>query len=247
MDGHLIAHHWAGWAWNVEDHGLPPGGGMAFVHAITYTMSSGNRVIDVFCSPGDLDTNKTLSLRRTLLAPFASWFWTNQGGPDQTGAVSAIVYVDEEGARRIHAFVAGTVPLFAQLYMNAWTGASWYWAHLSNTFAAPTAISYASGENRIIYVFGLGVAIGDDNFVNHLRHIYWNGSAWYAVNHGTIGDLNNSLAPPTAITYVDNQGKRHIDVFAVMHNDVAAQLNLQHLVVRSWNGSSWSWIHHGLF
>lgn len=243
-NGHLIAHHWNGSAWSVEDHGLPPGGGLAFIHAITYA-NAGNRVIDVFCSPGETGSNQWLSLRRFISAVWNAWFWTNQGGPESPGVVNAITYVDD-GMRQIHAFAAGTSPLFSSLSSNYWTGTNWGWADLGGAFASPSAITYGSGGSRRIYVFGLGVVFTTTHIVNHLRIKYWNGT-WYTVNHGTIGDPNNSLEPPTAITYADSEGNRHIDVFAVMQNEVATELGLKHLVERRWDGSSWSWIHHGLF
>jgi hypothetical protein len=252
ITGHLITYHWNGFSWSWAEHGLPPTGIVANLHAITYTQG-GNLRIDVFCAPVPNSSAK-LSVRRF---EGGTWSWRNQGGPDGPGAVSAITYIDRGEPRKIAAYMGDAVPNQwgfpgePALAANYWDGSIWGWTTLANAFDAPSAITYSDDGTRKIYVFGLTqVYVPTENVNAHyLKVTHWNGSSWQSVSHGTIDDPLNSLGPPDAITYPDSSGAHRIYVFSIMRTVSFAfpwpQLGPPRLVIRYWNGSSWQWADQG--
>jgi hypothetical protein len=256
-NGHLVAHVWTGSAWVIQDHGLPPGGGSPLTvshrQAVTYPGSMG-QVIDVFCSASGVFGSQQLSLRRLS---FVYWSWHNQGGPVLPGFVSAVTFPYVNGTRIIHAFVAPADNRPAtfnpvDLQVNSWSGSQWHWANHGGPFGSPNAITFLSGGSRRIYVFGLysvhlpGEAPPYD-YVDRLRVRYWNGAGWFTADQGTITGPAGSIGAPAAISYLDTNNTRRIEVFAGMRNAVVDPASLRHLVSNSWDGSSWSWVAHGLF
>ena len=168
------------------------------------------------------------------------WTWTDHGQPSRDAgelwSPEAITYLDNSGKQRIYVFVPTGQGRLKLRYFN---GYQWQWVDQGSTRVSPnstSAITYVDPDgNRRIYLFGAN----PDN--NHLVTNYWNGSSWLWADNGSPPGASSAGLNAEAITYVDGQGARRIDVFCGCGiSDVGRQL-----LINGWSGSSWSWFNHG--
>jgi hypothetical protein len=197
--------------------------------AITYVDADGDRRIFAFVrgDSGHLVLNHFNG---------TSWTWIDHGLPAGATSISgpqAITYVDSAGNRRIYVFAKNSSNKLVLRYFN---GFQWQWvdqggpALLGLTLSVITYID-PSG-NRRIYAF----AVEDDQY--HLVVNYWNGATWQWGDNGL--PAGGKITTTDAITYIDDNGQRRIDVFC--RGGVSTSFPLY---VNSWNGSSWQWTNHG--
>jgi hypothetical protein len=124
-------------------------------------------------------------------------------------------------------------------------GINWSWVDQNqnptlpkgvSSVSSPTAITFASGGQQLIYVFA--TANTGDLVVN-----YWTGSGWYWRDQGLppspVG--TTGVYYPAAITYASG-GQQLIYVFAGASNASGPTS----LVVNYWNGSNWYWADQGI-
>jgi hypothetical protein len=201
------------------------------ISAVTYLDEQNDRRIRVFAiSDGHLVENRFNG---------TTWTWIDHGLPPSPGnetarSVATVSYVDNAGNRRIYVFV---VTSNNRLVLRFFNGFIWQWADQGgpqvDMGGLYSAITYVDPTgNRRIYFFGSGY--GGKLVIN-----YWNGAAWKWADNGTPpGAGPTPLFNTNAITYVDAQGNRRIDVFC------SGQTTHQ-LFSNSWNGSSWDWDNHG--
>ncbi len=199
--------------------------------AITYQDEQDDRHLWFFTiSHGDLVANHFDGTK---------WTWVPHGRPsrdsEQLWDPQALTYVDNAGKQRIYVFVTTNSGRLKLRYFN---GFQWQWVDQGGpdlSLHTTSAITYVDPEgNRRIYLFGSSPG-------GHLLTNYWNGVQWlWADNGSPPGSTGHSILTD-AITYLDPQGTRRIDVFCKCEvGDSQSQL-----VVNSWNGSSWSWFNHG--
>jgi hypothetical protein len=164
------------------------------------------------------------------------WTWIDHGlppGSTSLRTVDAVTNVDASGKRRFYVFVIDNERRLKLRYLE---GALWKWADQGGSqlsMSMQSAITYVdTSGNRRLYYF-------TDN--GGLRYNYWNGSSWQWVHVGYPTDIPGGiLLGGDAITYIDEQGNRRIDVFCIFMFD-----NQQDLYSYSWNGGSWSWTNLG--
>jgi hypothetical protein len=199
------------------------------VSAITYEDADGDRRIFAFAR-GD---NGHLVLNHF---DGTTWQWIDHGLPAGATSISsprALTYVDSSGNRRIYVFAKNNS---TRLVVRYWNGFQWQWANqggpelLGNTLSVLTYID-PSG-NRRIYAFAVG---GDQD---HLVTNYWDGVTWQWADQG--GGPGGKVTSTEAITYLDDNGQRRIDVFC--RGGLSTGFPLY---VNSWTGSSWIWAIHG--
>ena len=196
---------------------------------ITYLDESLENRIDVFAIS---DAGRLVAKR----FDGTRWTWVDLGlppGATSLQTVNAVTHVDVSGKRRIYVFVIDNE---RRLKVRYFDGTLWRWSDQGGAQLAMTsqsAITYvdASG-NRLLYFF---------TDYQGLRYNFWNGFSWLWAHIGYPPDIPGGILLGTdAITYVDEQGNRRIDVFCVFMFD--GQSNLY---TYSWNGSSWSWTNLG--
>ena len=198
------------------------------VSAITYVDQDGDRRIFAFArgDSGHLVLNHFNG---------TTWHWIDHGvpaGATSVGGPKALTYVDAAGFRRIYVFVKDNTNHLALRY---WNGFQWQWVHqggpevLGDTLSVLTNID-PSG-NRRIYAF-MVAGNHDHLFVN-----YWDGFTWQWADNGSPPDGATSTE---AITYIDDNGERRIEVFVRVYVNTTFPL-----YVNSWTGSNWVWTNHG--
>jgi hypothetical protein len=164
-----------------------------------------------------------------------SWQWIDHGlpaGATSIGRPQAITYVDASGNRRIYVFARNNSNRLVLRYFN---GFQWQWVSqggpaLGNSLSVITYVD--SSGNRRIYAFST------ESDQHHLVTNYWNGSTWQWADQGTWPGTTVSVTD--AITYLDDNGQRRIDVFCISSASQGAPL-----LANSWDGSSWNWVNHG--
>jgi hypothetical protein len=158
-----------------------------------------------------------------------SWHWIDQGVPEGASSVrapKALTYVDNAGNRRIYVFVLAQGPVFQRLALHFWNGFQWQWvnqgapsppfdpAHLYS-LSALTFVDWQG--NRQIHAYGMmdDYASGFDK-PTHLVVNYWGGFNWnWADLNAGENDCTSSFSATTAVTYLDSNSLRRIDVFCV--------------------------------
>jgi hypothetical protein len=202
--------------------------------AITYLDAANERHIHVFTVHDDhLVSNHFDGVK---------WTWTDHGQPSRDAGTlwgpDAVTYVDAAGKQRIYVFVVTGQGRLKLLYFN---GFQWQWVDQGGPNVSPgstSAITYLDPDgNRRIYLFGSNSGSGSSGNVV-VR--YWNGSAWLWADNGSPPGATSSPCGTEALTYIDEQDARRIDVFCNRGVGDTSQL-----FVNSWNGSSWSWFNHG--
>jgi hypothetical protein len=199
--------------------------------AITYLDAANDRHIHVFTVHDDHLVSNHFD--------GSKWTWTDHGQPsrdtDMLWGPDAVTYVDTNGNQRIYVFVVTGQSRLKLLYFN---GFQWQWIDQGGPNVSPnstSAITYVDpAGNRRIYLFGSSAPSG--NVVVR----YWNGSAWLWADNGSPPGATTTPCGTEALTYVDEQDARRIDVFCSRGVGDTIQL-----FVNSWNGSSWSWFNHG--
>lgn len=225
-NGHLVGISWNGVTWLWTDQGLPAGDSAVYYPtAVTYA-SGANQLIYVFAeaSSGHLVVNHWNG---------SAWQWADQGLPRRAKTVNNPTAITWAGGanQQIYVFAEASN---GDLVVNYWTGSAWQWADQGLPAGAtavytPTAITYASGPNRLIYVFAV-------SSTGHLVVNHWNGSTWQWADQGLPAGAS-AVNSPSAITYASGPNQP-IFVFAVDDN--------YQLVVNDWNGSTWQWANQGL-
>jgi hypothetical protein len=203
------------------------------VSAITYLDEQNHRRIFAFTTGDD---------GRLLLNHFngTGWNWTDHGLPPGATEIhnpKAITYIDSAGNRRIYVFALTNE---SKLALRFWNGATWQWVYQGgpnlsmNSISAVTYVDPAG--NRRIYLFGISSGFGVSS--GRLFTNFWNGSYWQWADNGAPN--GTSPAGTEAVTYLDDEGERRIDVFCFGYVNGSYQL-----FSNSWNGSSWNWVSHG--
>jgi hypothetical protein len=167
----------------------------------------------------------------------ATWQWFDHGvpaGATSINNIQALTYVDSGGIRRIYVFALSSSN---HLVVRYWNGVQWQWANQGGPALKGDTLSVInyldSTGNRRIYAFG----INDDVTPSHLVTNYWNGFTWQWADNGSSPD---GVTSAEAITYLDDNGVRRIDVFVRAYANTTFPL-----WVNSWTGSSWTWTNHG--
>jgi hypothetical protein len=140
---------------------------------------------------------------------------------------TAVTYIGSDGTRRIHNFSNSP----AGLVENHFNGATWQWNHHpvpSDKYGShhPVALTWEEDGTQRIYVFA--IAGNGHRFVAR----YFNGTQWDWALLPTASFLK--LVKFVAFTYVDELGKRRIELFGI---DDPATFN--NLVRTWWDGSAW--------
>jgi hypothetical protein len=177
------------------------------------------------------EENKLTLIKRTSLLLSLSLWLLASSAFGITSKPSEIAYVDAAGNQRIYSFAGGNN---GHLVVNYWDGFSWHWADQglpagSPAVTNPSAITYVSGGNQMIYAFAQGS-------MGHLVVNYWDGFNWHWADQGLPAGVSE-VTNPTAITYVSG-GHQLIYVFAAANNG--------HLVVNYWDGFAWHWADQGI-
>jgi hypothetical protein len=178
-----------------------------------------------------------------------NWTWMDHGLPAGSNGfrnVQAITYQDESGNRRIEVFGIDDGQTLRRRYFD---GVAWRWANqggLPVGVFAQSAITYlsAAGNRRIFYFAEYAGPNPWGSSVSGLRYNHFNGSSWEWVQVGFPPGVptGSELLQADAITYVDEQGNRRIDVFCSILNP---SWTTSTLYSYSWNGSSWGWTNLG--
>ena len=203
----LVVNYWDGSQWHWANHG---GDLQALVEptAVTYVDGPIRRTsVFVQRSDGHLGVNYWNGL---------SWVWADRGLPAGGFAVSpldAVTYAD--GDQRIYVFCRVAGPLFPKptLVVNRWDGNDWQWIVLGGAGGGDvwqaSAITYfdeSLGHQRI-YVFSTGTISTHSLWVT-----YFDGS-WRFKDLGLPPGSEPLRGPVSAISYVDEQAIRRIQVF----------------------------------
>ena len=140
---------------------------------------------------------------------------------------TAVTYTGSDGTRRIHNFSQSS----GALVENRFDGSTWQWIDHpapSDKFGSnlPVALTWEEDGTQRIYVFA--IAGNGHRFVTR----YFNGTQWDWAQLPTASYL--SLTKFAALTYVDELGKRRIELFGI--NDPGT---FNGLVRTWWDGSAW--------
>lgn len=161
---------------------------------------------------------------------FASFIAALLCSPASAGGLqgnTAITYIGSDGTRRIHNFA--DTP--GGLVENHFDGSTWQWVDHpppSDKYGTnlPAALTWEEDGTQRIYVFA--IAGNGHRFVAR----YFNGTQWDWALLPTAGFLR--MAKFAAFTYVDELGKRRIELFGVDDPNT-----FKKLVRTWWDGTAW--------
>ena len=151
-----------------------------------------------------------------------------------SGYQKAITYLDVDNERHVWVF---TETLDGRMVSKHFDGASWVWMNHgkppgSTLVANSQPVTYQDANgNRRIYVFAV------DNHGELVVRYYKSAlSGWQWAKQGGPSLFGATLS---AITFVDDDGVRHISAFAIRRLD-GGPLPYR-AMTNHWNGSSWEW------
>jgi hypothetical protein len=151
-----------------------------------------------------------------------------------SGYQKAITYLDVDNERHVWVF---TETLDGRMVSKHFDGASWVWMNHgkppgSTLVANSQPVTYQDANgNRRIYVFAV------DNHGELVVRYYKSAlSGWQWAKQGGPSLFGATLS---AITFVDDDGVRHISAFAIRRLDGGPPP--YRAVTNHWNGSTWEW------
>ncbi|MBV9328335.1 MAG: hypothetical protein JO352_31855 [Chloroflexi bacterium] len=164
-----------------------------------------------------------------------AWTWHDHGQADGTAIASAPAsfgWVQTDGTNRLNVFAMGGSGQLVEAY---WDGSDWLWNNHGNppgsALASGTAVVgwvQSDGKQRL-NVFAMGAN-------GQLIEAFYDGDNWHWNNHGTPPETAINSAP-TAVSWVQSDGKQRLNVFAMGANG--------NLIEAFYDGDNWQWNDHG--